>query len=56
MRGRSIRNVVHYVTARYMRLNKKRTLTTFLGIVFTVLLMTCVFVGRESSIAYLGNR
>ena len=53
MRGRSIRNVVHYVTARYMRLNKKRTLTTFLGIVFTVLLMTCVFVGRESSIAYL---
>lgn len=55
MRGKNIRNIVHYVTGRYMRQNKKRTLTTFLGIVFTVLLMTCVFVGRESSIAYLAE-
>lgn len=54
MKGRRIpKNIVHAVTARYMRQNKGRTLTTFLGIVFTVLLMTCVFVGRESSIAYL---
>lgn len=55
MRGKNIRHIVHYVTGRYMRQNKKRTLTTFLGIVFTVLLMTCVFVGRESSIAYLAE-
>lgn len=47
------KNIIHAVTARYMRQNKGRTLTTFLGIVFTVLLMTCVFVGRESAIAYL---
>ena len=47
------RNIVHYVTGQYMRQNKKRTLTTFFGIVFTVLLMTCVFVGRESAITYL---
>lgn len=52
-RSRAPGNIVHYVTGRYMRLNKRRTLTTFFGIVFTVLLMTCVFVGRESAIHYL---
>lgn len=50
---RSPKNIVHYVTGQYMRQNKKRTFTTFFGIVFTVLLMTCVFVGRESAISYL---
>ena len=52
-RPRAPRNIVHYVTGQYMRQNKKRSLTTFFGIVFTVLLMTCVFVGRESAITYL---
>ena len=39
-RPRAPRNIVHYVTGQYMRQNKKRSLTTFFGIVFTVLLMT----------------
>lgn len=47
------RNIVFYVTRKYMRQNKGRTLTTFAGIVFMVLLMTCVFVGRDTGIRYL---
>lgn len=48
-------NIVHYVTGQYMRLNKKRTFTTFIGILFMVLLMTCVFVGKDTAIDYLQN-
>ena len=47
------RNIVYYVTRQYMRQNKKRTITTFAGIVFMVLLMTCVFVGKDTGVAYL---
>lgn len=47
------RNIVFYVTRKYMRQNKGRTFTTFAGIVFMVLLMTCVFVGRDTGIRYL---
>ena len=39
-------HVVHYVTFQYMKRNHKR-------IVFMVLLMTCVFVGKDTGIAYL---
>lgn len=46
-------NIVHHVTPKYMMLNKKRTFTTFIGIVFMVLLMTCVFVGKDTAIHYL---
>lgn len=46
-------NIVHRVTRKYMMLNKKRTFTTFIGIVFMVLLMTCVFVGKNTAIHYL---
>jgi len=46
-------NIVHYVTRQYMHLNKKRTFTTLVGIVFMVLLMTCVFVGKDTAISYL---
>lgn len=46
-------HVVQYVTFQYMKRNHKRTVTAFLGIVFMVLLMTCVFVGRDTGIAYL---
>lgn len=44
------KNIVYYVTRQYMKMNKKRTFTTFLGIVFMVLLMTCVFVGKNTAI------
>ena len=47
------KNIVHYVTRQYMKQNKKRTLTAFAGIVCMVLLMTCVFVGKDTAIAYL---
>lgn len=47
------KNIVFYVTRKYMKQNKGRTFTTFAGIVFMVLLMTCVFVGRDTGIRYL---
>lgn len=47
------KNIVYYVTRQYMKMNKKRTFTTFLGIVFMVLLMTCVFVGKDTAIDYM---
>ncbi len=51
----SNRKIVHHVTKQYMKKNKRRTFTTFLGIVFMVMLMTCVFVGKDTGIAYLGD-
>ena len=49
MRG----NVVFYVTRQYMKKNRKRTLTAFCGIFFMVMLMTCVFVGKETAFDFL---
>lgn len=46
-------HIVHYVTKQYMKQNRKRTMTAFLGIVFMVLLMTCVFVGKDTAISYM---
>ncbi len=45
--------IVHQVTKAYMQKNKKRTITTLLGIVFMVMLMTCVFVGKDTAVSYL---
>lgn len=47
------KNIVYYVTRQYMKQNRRRTITTFAGIVFMVLLMTCVFVGKDTGIRYL---
>ena len=47
------RNIVYYVTRQYMKQNKKRTATTFFGIAFMALLMTCVFVGKDTGLGYL---
>lgn len=47
------KKIVYHVTREYMKQNKKRTFTTFLGIVFMVMLMTCVFVGKDTAVAYL---
>lgn len=49
MRG----NVVFYVTRQYMKKNKKRTWTAFFGIFLMVLLMTCVFVGKDTAFHFL---
>ncbi|MDO4297271.1 MAG: ABC transporter permease [Lachnospiraceae bacterium] len=45
--------IVYHVTWQYMKQNRKRTLTAFLGIIFMVLLMTCVFVGKDTAIDYM---
>lgn len=47
------KNIVFYVTKQYMKKNRRRTFTMFAGIVCMVLLMTCVFVGKETGIGYL---
>ncbi len=49
----SNKTIVHQVTMEYMKKNKKRTFTTLMGIVFMVMLMTCVFVGKDTAIRYL---
>lgn len=45
--------IVHKVTRKYMKLNPRRTLVTFTGIVFMVMLMTCVFAGKSTVINYM---
>ncbi len=45
--------IVYQVTKEYMKKNRKRTLTTLFGIIFMVMLMTCVFVGKDTAIHYL---
>lgn len=47
------KKIVYHVTKEYMKQNKKRTFTTFLGIVCMVMLMTCVFVGKDTAVSYL---
>lgn len=49
------KNIVYYVTRQYMKQNKKRTWTTFLGIVCMVLLMTCVFVGKNTGLSFMSQ-
>ncbi|MBO4877833.1 MAG: ABC transporter permease [Ruminococcus sp.] len=47
------RKIVHKVTRQYMKLNPRRTAVTFTGIVFMVMLMTCVFAGKSTVINYM---
>lgn len=47
------KKIVFYVTRQYMKQNKKRTFITALGIFFMVVLMTCVFIGKDTAVAYL---
>lgn len=49
------RKVVHQVTKQYMKKNFKRTLISYVGITLMVMLMTCVFVGKDTFLAYLSN-
>ena len=48
-----MKNIVHRVTGKYMRLNRRRTAITFAGILFMVILMTCVFAGKKTVLDYL---
>lgn len=49
------RNIIFHVTKQYMKLNRRRTAITFIGIVFMVILMTCVFAGKRTVLAYLNK-
>ena len=42
------RKIIRHVTWQYMMKNKIRTFASFLGITLMVILMTCVFVGRDT--------
>ncbi|MBR5722309.1 MAG: FtsX-like permease family protein [Oscillospiraceae bacterium] len=46
-------NIIFQVTKHYMKRNRRRTVITFIGIVFMVMLMTCVFAGKKTALAYL---
>ena len=47
------KKIIFQVTRSYMRRNKKRTFATFLGIILMVVLLTCVFVGKDTVFSYL---
>lgn len=47
------RKIVFYVTRQYMKKNRKRTMTTLLGIMLMVVMLTCVFVGKDTALSYL---
>ncbi|MCR5121328.1 MAG: FtsX-like permease family protein [Ruminococcus sp.] len=47
------KNIIFHVTKKYMKLNRRRTAITFIGIVFMVMLMTCVFAGKATVMKYL---
>ncbi|MBR2811253.1 MAG: ABC transporter permease [Solobacterium sp.] len=44
------RNIVHDVTRQYLLLNKRRTIISIVTLMLTVVLLTCVFVGRDTVI------
>ena len=47
------KNIIFHVTKKYMKLNRRRTTIAFIGIVFMVILMTCVFAGKRTVMDYL---
>ena len=46
-------NIVFKVTKKYMKLNRRRTAIAFMGVTLMVIMMTCVFVGKETVMKYL---
>ena len=49
------RKIIFQVTRTYMAKNRKRTLVTFLGILLMVILMTAVFIGKDTLLEYVKN-
>lgn len=47
------RNIVFHVTLQYMKKNRIRTVTTFIGIMLMTMLLTCVFTGKDTVMSYL---
>ena len=46
-------NIIFSVTKQYMKRNRRRTAIAFMGIVLMVVMMTCVFVGKQTVLHYL---
>ena len=44
--------IVHQVTFKHMKMNKKRTILSITGIALMVMLLTCVFVGKDTAFRY----
>ena len=49
------KKIIFQVTRTYMMKNRKRTLVTFLGILVMVILMTAVFIGKDTVMGYMKN-
>ena len=49
------KKIIFQVPKAYMLKNRKRTLVTFLGILVMVILMTAVFVGKDTVLKYVQN-
>ncbi len=49
------KKIIFQVTRCYMKRNPRRTAVTFTGIALMVMLMTCVFVGKDTAVHYLEN-
>lgn len=49
------KKIIFQVTKTYMLKNRKRTLVTFLGILIMVILMTAVFIGKDTILGYMQN-
>lgn len=47
------KKIIFQVTKTYMLKNRKRTLVTYLGILVMVILMTAVFVGKDTLLKYM---
>ena len=47
------KKIIFHVTRQYMKRNPGRTAVTFTGIALMVMLMTCVFVGKDTVLRYL---
>jgi ABC-type antimicrobial peptide transport system permease subunit len=47
------KKIIFYVTRQYMKQNKKRTWMTAIGIFLMVVLITCVFIGKDTALSYL---
>ena len=44
--------IIHDVTLKHMKMNKKRTIISIVGIALMVMLLTCVLVGKDTAFRY----
>ena len=44
--------IIHQVTFKHMKMNAKRTILSIVGIALMVMLLTCVFVGKDTAFQY----